>query len=107
MRVYMCLCMVRVCARSEDNLRELVLSFHRVRPGIQTQVVGFSGLHLLSHLARPVSASKQLPTPVCKPSCLAETVDVAVVPACSLEVLWPVTLSPDYKGPHGFTSFYL
>lgn len=65
MCVCMCLCMVHVCARSEDNLWEMVLSFHSVRHGIQTQVVGFSGLHRLSHLAGPVSASQQLPTPVC------------------------------------------
>lgn len=41
---------------SEDNLRELILSFHHVGPGSYTQVIRYGGKHpiLLTHLTVPI-----------------------------------------------------
>lgn len=43
------------CSKSEDNLMVLVLPFHNVSPGDQTQVTRFIGQHLylLSYLEGP------------------------------------------------------
>lgn len=61
MCIYMCVYMVyhvTVCVcRSEDNLSELILSFHLMGPKKQTQITKFCDrcLNLLSHLAGQIA----------------------------------------------------
>lgn len=61
MCIYVCMYMVyimsqQVC-RSEDNLWELILSFHLMGPKEQTQITKFCDrcLNLLSYLASPIA----------------------------------------------------